>query len=81
MKEMTKSKKLFEEYQEITSELKDHSDVQLCQPLLKESLENLSELQARTDSGAWMGHMSSLLESNDPDVMSELNDIMSSNFR
>ena len=81
MKEMTKSKKLLEEYQQITTEMKDHSDVQVCQPLLKESLENLSELQAGTDSGAWMGHMSSLLESNDPDVMSELNDIITSNFK
>jgi len=76
MTRMTKSKELLDEYQDITLSMKDHSDIQLCQPVLKEAMENLSEIQAHAGNTGWMGQMSSLLESNDPDVLSELNDIM-----
>lgn len=78
MARMTKSKELLDEYQDISSSMKDHSDIQLCQPILKEAMGNLAEIQAHAGNTEWMGHMSSLLESNDPDVLSELNDIMAS---
>lgn len=76
MARMTKSKELLDEYQDITSSMKDHSDIQLCQPILKEAMGNLAEIQAHAGNTEWMGHMSSLLESNDPDVLRDLNDIM-----
>jgi len=78
MRRMTASKELLDEYQDIASSMKDHSDIQLCQPILKKAMENLAEIQTQAGSTEWMSHMTSLLGSDDPDVLAELNEIMAS---
>jgi len=71
------SKELLDEYQCIASSMKDHSAIQLCQPILNQSMENLAEIQTQAGSTEWMGHMTSLLGS---DVLTELNIVMASKY-
>jgi len=73
---MTALKLLFNEYQEIESSIKRHDDLTLCQPILKEAFDNLISLQSLTSKTNWFSEINSLMNSEDPSIIQELQSIM-----
>merc|ERR1739838_1041191 len=70
---MKESRQMLEEYKSIQESIEDPQDYQKCHKMLKKAL---TAIQSQASNTKWMGHLTSLMASNDPEVLNQLKDIM-----